>query len=48
MKPVYVFDGKPPQLKRDELDRRYAPLALSTFFHSQRPDATVAMQPSLA
>lgn len=23
MKPVYVFDGKPPQMKRDELDRRY-------------------------
>jgi flap endonuclease-1 len=22
IKPVYVFDGKPPQLKRDELDRR--------------------------
>jgi hypothetical protein len=22
IKPVYVFDGKPPQLKREELDRR--------------------------
>jgi len=22
IKPVYVFDGKPPQLKRAELDRR--------------------------
>lgn len=22
IKPVYVFDGKPPKLKRDELDRR--------------------------
>jgi hypothetical protein len=24
IKPVYVFDGKPPKLKREELDRRYA------------------------
>lgn len=23
IKPVYVFDGKPPKLKRDELDRRF-------------------------
>ena len=24
MKPVYVFDGKPPALKREELSRRWA------------------------